>query len=356
MQLKIIISIFNPYPDIMNHFCGGCLSKNGFFFRTKYLLLILWVGMIGLSCTDDDGAIAPEELVQWENLDSQDGLISDAVFTTLTDQNGHIWVGTDEGIMQYDGEQFIDYNTFNNQIGFIDAITEDSEGRIYAGSSNGFGIFEDGEWSFFNGITGSQIPLDAVALFADSNDVVWLGTSFLGLLSFNGTQFSQFIDDVCGLCNDVNVFFEDSNGLLWIGTEGGLKNFDGNTFERFRDFDGLPNNRIRSLEEDQWGRLWIGTIEGEQVGIFEDGEISTLSLSNSFPFNAIFGIEEDITGRIWLGLLSQGGLVSYDGAVMRTNRDPSGPGDTPITSINPGPNNTLLVGTFENGLWIYTPN
>lgn len=320
------------------------------------LLVIFAISLFNLSCTDDDGVIQPEDLVQWENLTVQDGLISNRVFVTFTDSDSNIWVGTDEGITQYTGDEFITYNTFNNQIQFIDAITEDQQGNIYAGSSNGLGIFENGAWTFFNSIAGSPVELGVLALHTDANDLVWMGTTFFGLLAFDGSQFTQFIDQNCELCNDVNVFLEDSSGDLWIGTEGGLKKFDGNDFDLFQSVDGLPNDRIRSLEEDQWGRIWIGTLEGTNVGIYENGEFSEISLLNTAPFNAILGIEEDRSGRIWLGLLSEGGLVSFDGAVMRSNRDVDGPGDTPITSVTPGPNGTIVIGTIENGLWTYKPN
>ncbi len=56
--------------------------------------------------------------------------------------------------------------------------------------------------------------------------------------------------------------FQDSRGVLWIGTAGGgLSRYDTatDTFDNFTTKDGLPNNVVYAILEDDLGYLWLST-------------------------------------------------------------------------------------------------
>ncbi len=58
--------------------------------------------------------------------------------------------------------------------------------------------------------------------------------------------------------SQVNVILEDSNGYLWIGTQGGgLARFDGREFKVYTTRDGLLSNIINYLKLDSKHNLWI---------------------------------------------------------------------------------------------------
>ena len=58
--------------------------------------------------------------------------------------------------------------------------------------------------------------------------------------------------------SQVNVILEDSNGYLWIGTQGGgLARFDGREFKVYTTRDGLLSNIINYLKLDSKQNLWI---------------------------------------------------------------------------------------------------
>ena len=58
----------------------------------------------------------------------------------------------------------------------------------------------------------------------------------------------------------------DPYGLMWVGTDQGVRAFDGYRFRIYRS-DAyspgiLPNNYVRSMTADQRDGLWIGTRDG----------------------------------------------------------------------------------------------
>ena len=61
----------------------------------------------------------------------------------------------------------------------------------------------------------------------------------------------------------IECVFEDSEGMLWIGThDRGVVRFDGDRFEGFTRHDGLSSDNVFSILEDQEGNLWFGTSGG----------------------------------------------------------------------------------------------
>ena len=66
--------------------------------------------------------------------------------------------------------------------------------------------------------------------------------------------------------SDVYCVFQDSRGLIWIGTQAGLNRFDGRTFISYDadpiDKTSISSGWIHAIDEDPYGNLWIGTKNG----------------------------------------------------------------------------------------------
>jgi signal transduction histidine kinase len=100
-----------------------------------------------------------------------------------------------------------------------------------------------------------------LSIFEDSAGLLWIGTSGTGLSCYNkeSKTFSNFPEAV-------NVFniHAPASGNLWLGNEEGLIYFDKRKrhFETYTTKDGLPDNSISGILEDAKGNLWISTING----------------------------------------------------------------------------------------------
>ena len=57
--------------------------------------------------------------------------------------------------------------------------------------------------------------------------------------------------------NTVYAVTQDADGILWVGTRGGLSRFDGEHFQTV-----LPDKRITALAADHGAHLWVGTTDG----------------------------------------------------------------------------------------------
>ena len=70
-----------------------------------------------------------------------------------------------------------------------------------------------------------------------------------------------------GLSNSsITTIFQDSNGLIWVGTWDGLNVYNGAEFENYRsnrqDSSSITNPVIRQIFEENKNILWITTDYG----------------------------------------------------------------------------------------------
>ena len=99
----------------------------------------------------------------------------------------------------------------------------------------------------------------------------YLIISFLIISQVAYSQDLDFVFDYYGVedglsQSEVNCIFQDSRGLIWIGTQAGLNRFDGRNFVSFDknplDQSTISSGWIYSINEDSKGNLWIGTNNG----------------------------------------------------------------------------------------------
>lgn len=78
------------------------------------------------------GLLLPAQNPYIQHFTTHDGLPSNSVYTIIQDRNNFIWVGTDAGVVRYDGNEF---TSFSKKDGLnsneIVRIKEDSQGRIW---------------------------------------------------------------------------------------------------------------------------------------------------------------------------------------------------------------------------------
>lgn len=141
-------------------------------------------------------------------------------------------------------------------------------------------------------------------------DRIWFGTRHSGLISFDGTRFTQYDSSNSGLpSNFVRALAFDRWNRLWIGTNdsGAIRfDMDRNKWElRYNTSNGLARNTVRGIAVDAVGYVWLGTFGGGIIKLAPDGVIDdTLTVSNSqgkLLTDFIHSLAADSTGNLWIG-------------------------------------------------------
>ena len=172
------------------------------------------------------------------------------VWMIYIDHRGDIWATTLRqvslmgALYRYDpaADKFVVFDT-----GLSDLFTllEDSRGTLWGGNLNQLvEIDRDGRYHHTYSV-GNPVH----SIFEDSNGHLWLGTEGGGLLLFDRDRrrvTARYTTDQ-GLCNNsVYAMLQDNAGDLWISTAGGLSRFD-QTSAQFRNYfeaDGLQSNEF----------------------------------------------------------------------------------------------------------------
>ncbi len=163
---------------------------------------------------------------------------------------------------------------------------------------------------------------------------------------------------------NANCMMFDRDGLMWLGTNVGLKSYDGYTVKTFRSDayfpDILPNNTIRSIAEDRDGNLWLGTRNGlvrmnRRTGVFRTFHLPAESQ------RVVYTLYVSKDGTLWVG--TDGGLSvfnpqdetfhTYDGSntwLVEANGERQKMPEYSVKAILEDRNGELLIGTWSAGL------
>ncbi len=271
--------------------------------------------------------------------DSVTGLITPAMLTKLRpglysvryklynyrDANVNIIVESNKTTTVYeqlrDTSDWIDYqiNNSNIQSNLLTSIAIDHNNSKWIGTSD-LGIISFNEIDFVNfNSNNSSIPSNQINCISISdNNNIWVGTNN-GLAIFNGISWQVFNVQNSGLLNDnINAITFDQAGNAWIGTNNGFVKFDGITWEQFNytspQFTYLW---VTGLQFDNSNNLWIGS---NNFGILNfNGNTFSEFVDTAYNFltNKIISIALDNSNKLWFGQLVnsgiRGGLSVYDG-------------------------------------------
>ena len=235
-------------------------------------------------------------------------LPSQYIYSLEEDINGHIWVGTDNGLVELDKDLNI-VKSYHDTIGDSDVynVYDDSKGNIWVCTLDN-GLFkinldDKSVENYKNNNSKRSIPSNNVRdIISDSEGKLWIATD-KGLCTFDYEreefitynkklyQSNSLIDD------EIFCLLKDSSGLIWIGTYSGISRFNPNSnFTHFKldpyEDNSISGNVIHGIYEDDDKTLWIGTNESG-VNIINGESIKHLNKENS---NIVSDLIEDITG------------------------------------------------------------
>ncbi|MBQ3700950.1 MAG: helix-turn-helix domain-containing protein [Prevotella sp.] len=214
--------------------------------------------------------------------DDPASLSGNNVYMTFCDSHQHIWVCTLDGGLNLVNEQKGQLSFYNKQHGLkhypayglyteVRNMVEDKEGHLWIGTIDGLmsidGDFKRPEQIQFKTYRdqpeASFANNDIYTLYRDQTGQIWIGAFGGGLQKLGAGPLGPRE----GLRNDV-IFsiVEDLQGHLWFATEAGLSCYNQQTgrIRNFDQYDGIPNVKIEEASAlcSSDGHLWIGCKQG----------------------------------------------------------------------------------------------
>ncbi|MFN0034721.1 MAG: two-component regulator propeller domain-containing protein [Saprospiraceae bacterium] len=183
------------------------------------------------------------------------------------------------------------------------AMAQDAWGQIWLGGHGALNRF-DPRSGIFSKVGAEKKPAGSIlSLFFDRRQRLWVGTLSDGLFAYsfdaNGRiagveQFRYDPKDLASISNDIILaIWEDRQGELWFGTDGGLNRLPADwqlgrpaRFRRYLRSDGLADDKIMSIRDDVRGNLWVGHLSHGLTMLTPappSGGVRTFGLADGLP-------------------------------------------------------------------------
>jgi ligand-binding sensor domain-containing protein/tRNA A-37 threonylcarbamoyl transferase component Bud32 len=296
---------------------------------------ILWIGTYGGGLYHFDWK--KEILTNYQyNAGKLTTLSSNLIQKIYIDSTGIMWVGTDSGLNKFDKKKQVfghwemaadgADNPGNNNIW---SIYKDHKGFLWLGTEEGLRRFDRKNNKCIPIKTGCRgtDKRRIHSICEHSSGILWIGTFENGLYQFNPEEgvLKTFEHPSPGNKelnnNSIITIYEDTSGMLWIGTKTGLYRYASKT-GAIRCYKNLPGNNeslshdvVSVIYEDRQGTLWIGTTDGLNKFHHEDESFSHWrrqpGISDSLSSSTILAICEDRHEMLWIGTMG-GGLNKFD--------------------------------------------
>ncbi len=267
------------------------------------------------------------------NRDDANSLPSDSIRFLFEDSKQRLWIGTLNGLAVYQPGQdnFLVFRSDPSNAGSlsnsrIQTITEDATGKIWVATQNGLNLWQESTNSFKRFFYNPGEINNCRFVFTDIQQRLWLSVWNKGVFVLDpktGEILKSYIPDFENPASlsskQVDRFFEDSGGIIWLGDRGE------NAFGLYRlneqedgfvhylpvpgDSTSISSNEILFIAEDGKKRLWVGTDGG--LNVF-DRELNRFARYDDRSLASVSGYANDNMGEPWFGTYASGGLVSVN--------------------------------------------
>jgi PAS domain S-box-containing protein len=313
-------------------------------------------------------------------------LPSDSVTAIVQSADGHLWLGTPRGLVDFDGVEFKamglpGQDDVHSRV--ITSLAQRRAGGLWVGTEHGgYGVFDGTRFSSLPnshiggdsptirvmeemrdgslfvsalGTVGRRMPsgveeifsteLDVLSLHQDQQGRVWIGTGNGGLYYWEGGRLNQVGGAAAQLWSGqmISAITVDKQGVIWVGAANGLHSLN-------PDLSPRPSigmtGRPAALLIDSHDVLWIGSMYNGLLR-YKDGVLSSLTHADGLASDQVTALAESSDGSLWVGTedgLTQLAEVKFP--IFSTAQGLSGDGSLCVTPDKAG---GVWVGT-NNGL------
>jgi signal transduction histidine kinase/ligand-binding sensor domain-containing protein/CheY-like chemotaxis protein/AraC-like DNA-binding protein len=251
--------------------------------------------------------------------------------------------------------------------GIVNSITQDENGLMWFATSDGLNRFDGSTFKVYKTTRGDSTGLSGnfvQKVLGDRTDNIWVSSrNGLSKLDTRTEKFTHYRLGSNNLVkNDVDNIVRSKSGNLWIASFGlgfsyfNTKNSEAVSYNR-KNLPQLSSDRIVSLFEDSRGLLWIGTLDaGVDIFYQKNGRVTakagTLLKTNGTALGRVNEIFEDHLHNVWVA--TGNGLLHYDrksGQFLRFQTRRKEIKSNNYLALNEDNQHNLLVGLQDGGLY-----
>ena len=345
----------------------------------KYIIYMLL--LIILLITTNIVYVSAYNNINFKNITSEDGLSQGTVETIIQDDQGYIWLGTNDGLCRYNGYEFKIYkhdeeleNSITNN--YIVDIKQDNSGNIWVGTANGLSKIDTKTDLITNyNMNDEEKSLSHYnigdILITKSGDVL-VGTSDgLNIYNEKKDEFYRIFNKDSDLSSQfIRSLAEDENQNIWVATNNGIDKIDIKNNKNIISFKtghgkfDISENDIYVVRYDPKGYIWAGALkEGLNRIDINTNEVKQYKNDDrdekSLPGNYVKDILRDSSGNLWVG--TDNGLAKYneqtENFATYKNKiyDKTSLVNDEVFSIQEDESGLIWVGTYA-GISIFDPN
>jgi signal transduction histidine kinase len=205
-------------------------------------------------------------------------------------RDGALWIGTStDGAYRVDGATTVPLGPADGLPGrVVSALAEDAAGGLWVGTLDGGPAFVAGGVRQTPAGMDALVGLPVTAVAVDRAGRAWFGSAGQGVARWEAAGGVRRWGRADGLVSQfVRTLREDSRGVVWAGTSGGLVRWQDDRAFNFTRRHGLPDETVSQILDDGAGCLWIGTNRGvarisfaslDRVAAAGDGSLEVLVL------------------------------------------------------------------------------
>jgi ligand-binding sensor domain-containing protein len=267
-----------------------------------------------------------------------------AIQAMVQTRDGYVWLGTQQGLMRFDGLRFTVYDRQTVRLmrsNSVLALCEDRAGGLWLGMESGGALrLKDGRFTALtakDGLAAERVT----CLFEDTQGDLWLGTEGAGVYLLRGGRLTRY-----GTSNGVpgEIVYDlrqDGAGRIWVATNRGVVRQEGNRFEPV-ELPSKGRNWYYAMAMGEEGEVWIASFKG--LYRWRDGSVRRYATRDGLCDDDVQALYFDATTHsLWAGTNSglnrirDGRIESYTSADGLSNDEV-----------------TALMGDREGSLWIGT--
>ena len=254
--------------------------------------------------------------------------ISENVWALRGDRTGALWIGTSQGVSEFDGSSLTRYTSADGLPGGVWSIDEAPDGSIWLGSTRAVSRLNPSAPPGA-GFIATLAPRDGLTdghvrdIASDSDGIVWFATGgppsrerAQGLARYDGKAFVTFgIGDGLGDRDNTGTrcLIRDSHGGLWVGTGRGVSHFDSRSLTPFGEPEGMDAGIVSDIASTADGNVWFLIGANAKLSRHDDSRIIKMTREDGVTGSRLSKLFVDTDGSLlvadWLT-----NVVRYDPA------------------------------------------